>query len=125
MPSNWPELTLALALALVVAYLVADLVSRIAQSLLRGVIADPELETLFVDRPRRVVRLVIFVITAVAVAFPALWLAGYESPVGGNPQALARWLLDGGLRIAVIGVGAYLVIRIGSAAARRIRFGSP
>ena len=29
------------------------------------------------------------------------------------------WLLDAGLRIAVIAIGAYLVIRIGSAAARR------
>ena len=30
-----------------------------------------------------------------------------------------RWLLDAGLRIVVIAVAAYLVIRIGSAAARR------
>ena len=119
MPSNWPALTLALALALVVAYLVADLVSRVAQSLLRGVIADAELETLFVDRPRRVVRLFIFLITAVAVAFPAMRLAGYDTPVGGNPRAVAQWLLEGGLRIAIIAIGAYLVIRIGSAASRR------
>jgi small conductance mechanosensitive channel len=119
MPPNWPALTLALALALVVAYLIADLVARLAQTLLRGVIADPELETLFVDRPRRIVRVVVFVITAVAVAFPAMRLAGYEMPVGGNPQAVVNWLLAGGLRIAVIAVGAYLVIRIGTAAARR------
>jgi small-conductance mechanosensitive channel len=119
MPANWPALTLALALALVVAYLVADVVSRVAQSLLRGVIADPELETLFVDRPRRVVRLFIFLITAVAVAFPAMRLAGYDTPVGGSPRAVAQWLLAGGLRIAVIAIGAYLVIRIGSAAARQ------
>lgn len=119
MPPNWPALTLALALALVVAYVVADLVSRVAQSLLRAIVADPDLEAFFVERPRRVIRLVIFVVTAVAVAFPAMQLAGYPIAVGGNPQALVDWLLEGALRIAVIAVGGYLVIRIGSAAARR------
>ena len=60
LPSNWPELTLALALALLVAYFVADVVARLARQLLRAVIADPEVEALFVDRPRRIIRLVIF-----------------------------------------------------------------
>ena len=60
MPENWPALTLALALALASAYVVADLVSRVAQSLLRAITADPDLEAFFVDRPRRVIRLVIF-----------------------------------------------------------------
>jgi small conductance mechanosensitive channel len=112
-------MTLAIALALAVAYVIADLVGRFAQSLLRGVIGDPELETLFVDRPRRVVRLVLFLIIGAALAFPAMRLAGYDTPLGGNPRAVAGWLLDRGLRIGVIALGAYLVIRIGSAAARR------
>ena len=112
-------LTLALALALLVAYLIADVVARIVQSILRAIIEDREVETLFVDRPRRVVRLVIFVVTAAALAFPALTLAGYRTRFGANPEALVLWLLDAGLRIAIIAVGAYLVIRIGSAAARR------
>ena len=80
-------------------------------------IARPQ--ALFVDRPRRVVRLVLFLVTAAALAFPALSLAGYRTLFGGNPEALMRWLLDAGLRIAIIAVAAYFVIRIGSAAARR------
>lgn len=119
LPSNWPELTLAVALALLVAYFVADLVARLAEGMLRTVIADAEVEARFVDRPRRVVRLVIFLITASALAFPAIRVAGYQTGVGGNPEAVVDWLLANGLRIAVIAVGAYLVIRIGSAAARR------
>jgi small conductance mechanosensitive channel len=118
-PANWPDLTLALALALIAAYLVADVVARIVGSILRAIVEDRETEALFVDRPRRVVRMVIFVVTAVALAFPALTLAGYRTRFGGNPEALVRWLLDAGLRIAIIAVGAYFVIRIGSAAARR------
>jgi small conductance mechanosensitive channel len=58
-------------------------------------------------------------LTATALAFPALTLAGYRTRFGGNPEALIRWVLDAGLRIAIIAVAAYLVIRIGSAAARR------
>ncbi len=119
MPSNWPDLTLALGLALLAAYLVADVVARIAQSVLRTIIEDREVEALFVDRPRRIVRAAIFLVTAAALAFPALTLAGYRTRFGGNPEALIRWLLDAGLRIAIIAVAAYLVIRIGSAAARR------
>ena len=64
-------------------------------------------------------RLVIFVVTAAALAFPALTLAGHPTRFGGSPEALVLWFLDAGLRIAIIAVGAYFVIRIGSAAARR------
>ena len=119
LPSNWPEITLALTLALGAAYLVADVVARAVRAILHAIIADPGVETFFVERPRRVVRLAIFVVAGAAFSFPALTLAGWRTGFGNNPEAILRWLLDAGLRIAVIGVGAYLVVRIGSAAARR------
>jgi small conductance mechanosensitive channel len=119
MPANWPELTLALALALAVAYFVADLVARGVQSILRAIIADDQIEAFFVDRPRRIVRVLIFLITAAALSLPALRFAGYDTSVGGDPQAVLGWLLDHGLRIAIIAIAAYMVIRIGSAATRR------
>ncbi len=113
------EIALALVLALLAAYLVADIVARIVQSILRNVVEDREVEALFVDRPRRIVRVVIFLVTAAAVAFPALTLAGHRTRFGGEPDALLQWLLDAGLRITIIAVAAYFVIRIASAAARR------
>ncbi len=113
------EIALALALALAAAYLVADIVARVAQSILRAIIEERDVDSLLVARPRRVVRIVIFLVTAAALAFPALTLAGHQTRFGGNPDALLRWLLDAGLRIAIIAVAAYFVIRIGSAAARR------
>ncbi len=119
MPSNWPEMTLALALAIVVAYLVADFVSRIVRTILRAIIADPGYETLFVERPRRVIRLVIFLVTLAALSFPALTLAGYQTSFAGDRAAIGRWLLDHGLRIIIIMIAGYLVIRIGSASASR------
>jgi small conductance mechanosensitive channel len=113
------ELIFAVALAIVVAYLVADLVARVAQSILRTVIADSTLEALFVDRPRRIIRITTFAVASVALVFPAMRIAGYQTSLGGTPQAALGWLLDAGLRIIVIAVGAYLMMRIGSAAARR------
>ena len=40
LPSNWPELTLALALALLLAYVIADRVARLAWSILQAIIED-------------------------------------------------------------------------------------
>jgi len=119
LPPNWPLVTLALALALLFSYIIADVVSRVAQSILHAIIEDREVQEQFVDRPRRVVQLVVFLVTASALVSPAMNLAGYRTRFGGNPDALLRWFLDAGLRIVVIAVAAYFVIRAGSAAARR------
>jgi small conductance mechanosensitive channel len=115
---QWPQLTLALVLALVAAFVIADLVARVAESALRAILPD-ETEKILVDRPKKITRLVIFLITATALAFPALRLAGWDLAVGGSPQDLGRFLLQAGLRIGVIAIAAYIAIRFGSAAARR------
>ena len=109
----------SIAVAIAVAYIIADIVARVADSVLRAIIEDGDTQGQFVDRPRRVVRLLVFLVTAAALTSPALKLAGYPTRFGGNPEALLRWFLDAGLRIVVIAICAYLVIRIGSAAARR------
>src|SRR5687768_8720871 len=119
LPANWPVLMVAAAAALLTAYVVADLVARAAHSVMRAVIADPQIETLFVNRPRRIVRLTIFLIVAVGLTPPALQLAGYKGRLGTDPEALAKWLLERGVRIGLIALAAYVVIRIGSAAAGR------
>jgi len=118
-PQNWPELALAVAVALIVAYIVADVVARVVWSILHAIVEDREVQAQFVDRPRRIVRIVVFLVSLAALASPALKLAGYRTSFGGNPDALLRWFLDAGLRIVVITIAAYFVIRIGSAAARR------
>jgi moderate conductance mechanosensitive channel len=118
MPSNWPELTLAVTLALVAAYIVADLLARGAESMLRAIVPD-EHEKLFVDRPKRVVRLILFLIVGVALGLPALAFVGVETNIGANREQVLAWVVRTGLRMALIALAAYMVIRIGSAAARR------
>jgi moderate conductance mechanosensitive channel len=113
-------LILTLALTLVAAYLVADVIARALQKMLRAIIEDPHIETLFVDRPRRIVRTAIFLLTAAALALPALSIAGYRTNIARlNREAIADWALDSGLRIAIILVVGYCAIRVGSASARR------
>jgi small-conductance mechanosensitive channel len=119
MPADWLEVMLVLGIAFTAAYFIADVVSRLVSTVLRAIISDPETEAAFVERPRRVVRLVLFAITSLALGFPALKAVGYRSRIGADPEALGRWLLDRGLRIAIITIAGYFVIRVGSAAARR------
>jgi small-conductance mechanosensitive channel len=118
LPANWPVLALSLILALVAAYLIAEFVARFVSATLRGIVPD-ESEARFVDRPQRLIRLTIFILTALALSLPALKAAGLHTRVGGEPEALLRWLFDTGLRIALIAVAAYFLIRMGTAAARR------
>ena len=117
--AQWPELVLALTVAGAIAYLVAGVVARLGSAILRGIIPDKETEALFVDRPQRIIKLTIFAVTAAVLALPAMKLAGYRSRVGVDPEVLGRWLFNAGLRIAIICVAAYFLIRTGSAAARR------
>ena len=91
MPPNWPELTLALALAVVVAYLVADFVARLVQSTLRAIIADTQYEAMFVERPRRIIRLTHLPRRPSRRSpSPRLTLAGYETTFSGDPRGGPR-----------------------------------
>jgi len=119
LPANWPELTLALTLAFIAAYIIAEFASRMTRSLLHSIIADPDVEAMLVDRPRRILKLAVFLVVAAGLALPAMRLAGYRSRFVRDPEQTARWLLESGLRIAVIALAAYVVIRIGTAGAQR------
>jgi small-conductance mechanosensitive channel len=101
----------------VAAYLIADFVARRVESMLRAIVPE-EHGHLLVDSPRQVVRTLIFLITAAALSIPALRMAGYRSMFR-NPEAFTEWLLSAGFRIALIAVAAYIIIRVGSTAARR------
>lgn len=119
MPANWPELTLAITLALAAAYVIADLAARGVAALLRAIIPG-EHEDLFIVRSEKIVRLVIFLMSGAALIVPALGFVGVETNVGTSREQFIDWLLNSGLRIGLIAVAAFMVVRIGTAAARRI-----
>jgi small conductance mechanosensitive channel len=119
MTANWPELSLALALVLAAAYFVADFLSRRVEKVLHYLTPDQR-EHRLVANPLPVIRGLTFLIAAVALSIPALWVVGVRPRVMRNPEAFTEWLLESGLRIAIIAVAAYIIIRIGSAAVRRV-----
>src|SRR5262245_51852543 len=64
--------------------------------------------------------IVIFLIAGAGLSLVALRFVGYPSLVKRSPDRFAERVLGTGVHIALIVVAAYLVIRVGSAAARRL-----
>src|SRR5689334_23488705 len=119
MPSNWPELSLALALALVAAYVVTAFLTRRIERWLRALVPGSR-ERMLVDNPLPVIRALLFLVTATIVAIPALRFAGYSPLFTRNPEAFTEWLLTAGVQIVFIGVAAYIIVRIGSTVTRQL-----
>ena len=117
MDPTWPEIALAVAVAIVGAYLIADRAGRVLESTLRSLIPD-EHEALLFDRSRRAIRVFLFLITGAALSLVALRVVGYRT--ARNPNLLAERVWESGLRIALIALAAYVVIRVGSAATKRL-----
>jgi small conductance mechanosensitive channel len=119
MPSNWPELSLALALALVAAYVVTTFLTRRIEAWLRALVPD-ERERMLVDSPLPVIRGLLFFVTAALVGIPALRVAGYRPFAKRDPEAFTEWLLGAGVQVVFIAVAAYIIVRVGSTATRQL-----
>ncbi len=119
MPSNWPELSLALALALVAAYAATAFLTKRIERWLRALVPDSR-ERMLVDSPLPVIRALLFLATATLVAIPALQFAGYRGLFRRNPEAFTEWLLGAGVQILFIAAAAYIIVRIGSSATRQL-----
>jgi small conductance mechanosensitive channel len=120
LPANWPGIALALILAILAAYLLAGVVARFVSATLQRIHPERDTDPNAAERPERLIRGMVFLVTAAALSFPALKAAGLHTAVGSEPEALGRWFLEAGLRIVIIGVVAYFVVRMGTAAARRL-----
>jgi small conductance mechanosensitive channel len=121
--ADWARVTLALTSVVVAAYLAAEIVGRFARGALLSVIReDGPLAgvTTVVQHPIRIIRFAIFVAVVLALTLPALELAGVETNVGLTSRTLTSWLFGSGLRILVISVLTYALLRIIRATARRL-----
>ena len=113
------SVTAAAGLAVVAAVIVAEVAARFTQATLRA-IGGHHIDAPFVDRTRRVIRVVTFLVAAAALILPALTFVGVQHITAGkNPEALAKWAMESGLRIAIIALAAFVAIRVGGAAGRR------
>ncbi len=110
----WFNLTAAVVFVLAAAYLIAQIVVRVTRLGARALVGhDPVASSDAGLAPSlRLLRSAVFVLVVAVLLFPALELAGVETSFGLNPEALGRWLLESGLRIALVLLVSWLVLRI-------------
>ena len=118
---DWTGLAIAAALALLAAYAASELAARLVKRALSSLAAGDHAE--FIRQwkgPVRVTRLIVFLIVLLALALPALDLAGAGLPVHATRAALLDWAVASGLRIIVILLLSYLLVRVIAASSARL-----
>ena len=121
--NGWMGVVAALAAVAAIAYVVAEIAGRFARGALvtilhrehTGAAVSPS-----VRRPIRIVRAAVFLAVAAALLLPALDLLGVGPRIGATSATLGEWFFGSGLRIVVIAILAYVVVRIIAATARRL-----
>ncbi len=111
----WQRSLGALLVALVAAFFVAGVVVRLTRrALVRAVGGEAATAMVHstVQRPLWIVGVTIFLLLSAVLAFPALDVAGVPLEIGLRPRTVTGWLFESGLRIVVIGVLAYLLMRL-------------
>jgi moderate conductance mechanosensitive channel len=111
----------AVLLALGIAWLVASLAARAIRAAMHGILGRDAFSTAEAQAitPVRVIRLTVFLLLAALLVFPALDLAGRGTEVGVEAQALGAWFFVSGMRVVLIVVLSWLLVRIiGGAVAR-------
>lgn len=120
---GWEPLAVGLAGTLVVAWLAA----RIARRIVRAVLAAPlggqlDLSNPMVRRPLRLVGVAVFLLVALLLLFPAFELAGLRPTTGVALREVGRWLFGSGLRVVLIALIAYALIRAVALLVKRFEY---
>ena len=112
-PIDYQTLLLALVPVLVIAWLLARLVRRLAARGLRKLLGERIAQSSpLVRGPLRVVGAAVFVLVLAIVAFPAFQLAGLRPRTGMPLGRIAAWGFASGLRVILITVIAYAIVRL-------------
>lgn len=116
---------LSVAIALGVAYVIARIAARLTRTLLaratqRDGDRDAAAHQADVRGPARVVGWTVFLVSAATMMMPAIRLAGIDVHVGMSPEMLGAWLLGRGIRIGVIALVAYVLVRLIGGVSRRL-----
>jgi small conductance mechanosensitive channel len=112
--SDWPIVLLVFGAALGVAYLLAAILARLSRASLLFLFDGDRAghaANLIVERPTRIVRAVAFVLVTAVLARPTLNLVGLRPTIGVESRALMAWLFDSGLRIVLLAIVTYLLVK--------------
>jgi small conductance mechanosensitive channel len=122
MNDAWVNGAAAVAVVAAIAYIVAEIAGRFARGALTAILhREPAgAGSPAVRRPIRIVRLAVFFAAFAALLLPALDVVGVGPRVGVTSATFSQWFFGSGLRIGVIAILAYVVVRIIAASARRL-----
>jgi small-conductance mechanosensitive channel len=123
MNDDWVRILAALAVVAAAAYIVAEIAGRFARGALTTILQRDQPVTFVspvVRRPIRIIRATVFLAVLATLLLPALDLIGVTTAVGMNSATLTAWFFGSGLRIVVIALLAYVVLRIIAVASRRL-----
>jgi small conductance mechanosensitive channel len=113
---------LAVGVVVGLAWLVAHFVARASRGVLVQLAAEAEeiaFKSPIVRTPIRIMWATVFLLIVITLIGPALQLAGAEVGVGLQLETLTAWLLRSGLRVALIGLLGYVVVRFAWMVVRR------
>jgi small conductance mechanosensitive channel len=123
MNGDWVSVALAVAGVAAIAYIAAVIAGRFARGALVGILQRDQAAAPLqpaVSRPIRIVRAAVFLAVFAALLLPALDLIGIRPAVGVTSVTLTEWFFGSGLRIVVIAILAYVVVRVVAATSRRL-----
>ncbi len=117
---DWQTILTAVVPTLLAATVVALLARRIAERLLRTAVGDHlTVSSPAVRGPLRLIAIAAFVLTISVMLTPALELAGLSPRAGRRLGALADWGLNHGVRVVLVAVIAYALVKTTTLLVRR------
>ena len=119
-PVDWNALLVATVPTVLFALLLAVLVKRSAARILRAALGDHlATSSPLVRAPLRLIAIATFVLITSLLLFPAFELAGLQPHTGVPLATLKTWAFDSGLRVVLIAVFAYALVRTTALLVRR------
>ena len=119
-PPNWHAFVLALGVTLLVAWLASRVARRLAAAALRAILRDTLAQSSpLVRRPLRLVSVAAFVLVTGLLLFPAFELAGLRPRTGIHLVQVAAWTFGSGLRVMLIAIIAFALVRTTNLLTRR------
>jgi small conductance mechanosensitive channel len=114
------SLFIALGITLVAAWVVSRLARRLATAGLRALLHDTvATSSPHVRAPLRIISITAFALTAAVLLFPAFELAGLKPRTGVHLRTLSDWTFRAGLKIVLIVLLAYALVRMSALVVRR------
>jgi moderate conductance mechanosensitive channel len=122
-PVDWNAFVFAIIPAFLVAWVVARFVRRLAARGLRAILGDSlAVSSPSVRGPLRLIFVAAFLLVLALVIVPILEIAGQRPRTGIRLRTLADWTFGAGLRVGLIAVLAYALIRTATLLIKRFEY---